>query len=87
MFEKHKHAKVARRRHTQRRAYERYGMNLTNADYAALGKQIERHHALRIQTLTHTKAEYAVTLRGETFRVVYSHSTNQVITVLPKVNI
>ena len=83
MPEKNIRAYRARKHHAERRAYQRHGIDLTAEEYRALGNQIERQRATRVRKLTNTRSEYIVICRGEPLKVVYSHQTKQIVTVLP----
>jgi len=83
MFEKRRHAYKKRRNHAARRAFERHGIHFSREDYRSLCKQIQNHNAERVEILTHTRSKYIVQCRGVSLTVVYSHATNQIVTVLP----
>ncbi len=69
--------------HAQKRLKERYGLDLTEAEYRSLGKKIRRGKAEFIKRQSLRVTHWNVDFKDQKIRVVYDKIRHQVITALP----
>lgn len=74
----------ARRVHAVRRLYERYDLQLSRHDYQELCRLIQRRQATLLERQTCSRLKLLVNYRGHDIIVVYSTTTRQVVTALPR---
>lgn len=82
-----KRKSVVQRRteHAQRRALERYGLNLTNGDLDTIAGKIHKSEGTFLRQLSNTKTAWRVEWKGQFVIVGYSKKTKQIVTFLPLV--
>ena len=69
--------------HTATRARERYGVDLTRADYAALIRLIQRQCGVFIWSASRSRSIWRLIWQDQPLLVVYSRSTKVIVTCLP----
>ena len=73
---------LSEKRHAQRRFLERVGMELNNALYAALIKQIQRGEFKFVCRESGRVSVFAARLNHNDFLLVYDRKRHQIVTVL-----
>ncbi|MEK9173528.1 MAG: hypothetical protein AAB594_03100 [Patescibacteria group bacterium] len=74
----------SQRLHTKRRCFERFGIELSNADLKNIVSQIQTGHAIKISRRSNTAVIYLVKHNGIYLPVLYDKSRHSIATVLPK---
>lgn len=71
------------RQHSQERANERYGLDLSKRALNAISSTIRMKQATFISRVSPDRTIWDVSYNGQTLRVVYSKRHKAVVTVLP----
>lgn len=80
----HKKAQV---KHCQKRAMQRYRVELSSHDIGVMGSLIRRKLGVLILRQSGTRSIYEIEWKGTVFRVVYHSGTRSIATFLdPKMN-
>lgn len=72
--------------HAKSRAAERYGVELSKDDLAAIVGKIRRNEAISRRKLTATRSEAIVEHKGVKYRVIYSKKIKAIVTCLPHID-
>ena len=76
--------KICTRRHAKKRAKERLGISLTTKLEKQIVQAIRSNKFTFVHRTSRTRIVADVDLAGRIIRVVYSKSTKQIVTVLPR---
>ena len=75
---------VGYRRHTAKRAMQKYNIFYTDELRGKLLRQIKGQKSLRATKLTHSRSLHEVTVEGGTYYLIYSRTTKEIVTLLEK---
>ena len=72
--------------HSIRRAAERYGLQMTEAEYETLCRQVAegREGCVRLDRVSMGREKWAIWLKGEWVPVVFDPGEGRIVTVLPR---
>ena len=71
------------RRHAQRRAYERHGLQLTRHDLNEIVRQIQAGKAHFVERQSHRVSLFDIDIDGRSARVVYDKQRKTIVSFLP----
>lgn len=71
------------KRHAKRRAFERYGIQITGTDISKIRRIIRTGKADSIKKCSNSRSVYLVLYRDIQWKVVYSRTMKTIITILP----
>lgn len=70
--------------HAVQRAWERYGINLTNRDIGSIIYQVMDGRAEKVRQDSGRTAIYDVVVQGQVCRIVYNRARKFIVTFLPR---
>lgn len=70
-------------KHANRRAAERYGVDLNQETHREIVKQIRNGDWLDSKRLTNSRTRVEIEFRGKRMRVIYDTNQHNLVTVLP----
>lgn len=71
-----------RLRHAKRRAWERFGWNLSDAELRGLANRVRRREASFVEKQSNRVSLFDLRYRGKTCRVAYDKSRQSILTFL-----